>query len=162
MAQPRVRMSPMLMEERSGRSGARGAGGSGEEDDAQEGKRGAQEGVPARRAGAGRAQARNRGEQRHKDDDESGDESGFRGRGVDETDGLELIAGGEAESHQRAGGDLPRADTAPGTVIGDGEDEEGERHARQVERGRGRFGQRRLDEHERRSPHGDDVRSMRR
>ena len=91
-------------------------GGRGEQQDSDEGERGAEIGVPAGRARAGRAQAGDGGEERHQDDDQAGDECGFRGRGADEADGLELVAGGEAEADQCAGGELPALNAAPGSA----------------------------------------------
>ncbi len=55
---------------------------------------------------------------------------------MDEANGLELVARGEAETDDCSSGDVGAADGAPGAVIGDREQSEGQRHADEVE-GRG-------------------------
>ena len=59
--------------------------------------------MPGRSHGRGTQQGDGT-EQRHDHDDESGDECGLGRRGAGQARGLEAVARGEAEAHQRAAG----------------------------------------------------------
>ena len=104
-----------------------------EKQDADEGESGAEKGVPAGCACTGRPKRWCDGEERNEDDDESGDEGGFGGRGAHEADGLELVAGGETEADDGSREDVGAAESVPVAVVGDGKEREGQRHADEVE-----------------------------
>lgn len=116
-----------------GGKGNRVADGSGEQDNAEEGDDGSEPGVPVRALGRWRPQAGDDGEQGDDDDDQARDEGGFGGSGQAESGSLELIAGGETEAGDGAGDEDGWAHPAEVATVDDGEDEEGERHADEIE-----------------------------
>jgi len=135
-------------------------GGSGEQDDAGEGDEGSCERVPAWRVRGARAEAGNGGEQLgehwNQDDDHAGDEGGFRRCGETKAGGLELIAQSEAEADDGAGEEGVASHASEVAAVEDGQAEEGQGHADEVEQEGGDGGERVLDDDEGRAPDGDD------
>ena len=79
-----------------------GSGGRGEEEKTDECQDGSDGDGPARGVCVGGADGWEDVENRNEDDDEAGDESGFRWCGAGEASGLELIACGEEDAYYYA------------------------------------------------------------
>ena len=136
---------------------AGGSGRGGEKEEAGEGENGSDGGGPARRRRVGGTKGRDDGEERDEDDDEAGDEGGLCGGGEGEAGGLELIAGCEEEADDEAGEEGAAADVAELAVVHDGESDEGEGHAEEIEEEWGGVLECVFDEDEGGSPDEDDC-----
>ena len=110
-----------------------GSGRGGEEKQAGEGEKGSDGGGPAWRRCVGGSKGRDDGEERDEDDDQAGDEGGFCGSGASKSGRLELIAGCEEDADDQAGEERVTVDMAELSMIHDGESDECEGHAEQVE-----------------------------
>ena len=114
-----------------------GSSGSGEEEKARKGQERADGGGPAGSGGVGRAQEWDDREKRDEDDDEPGDKGGLGGSSVGQASGLELIAGGKEETDDGTQEEGSTADVAELTVVNDGQCDEGQGHAEEIEEERG-------------------------
>jgi hypothetical protein len=145
-----------LAEAEAGEEVLSGAGWGGEQEQAGECEKRAAVGGESGACGVGCGYARDGAEQRHEDDDETGDEACFgRGRVV-QAEGLELVAEREHQTRQRAEGDFGAWDAAHCGEVDGSEDEKGERHAEKVEEQRRGVCEGGFDEREGRSPDDDD------
>ena len=133
------------------------SGWSGEKEEAGEGEKGSDGGGPARRWRVGGAKRGDDGEERDEDDDEAGDEGGLCGGGEGEAGGLELIAGCEEEADDQAGDEGAAVDVAELAVVHDGQSDEREGHAEEVEEKRGGVLEGVFDEDEGGAPDEDDC-----
>jgi hypothetical protein len=132
-----------------------GVGRGGEQDDAGEGDCGSEPGVPSGSADAARAEGGDGGEHGDQDDDHSGDEGGPGGRGEAEADRLKLVAQGEAEADDGAGGEGAAIHAAEMATVEEGQAGEGEGHADEIEEERGDAGECVLDDYKGRTPDGN-------
>jgi hypothetical protein len=126
-----------------------------EKEQAGEGEKGSDGSRPTRGRCVSGTKGWDDGEERDEDDNEAGDEGRFRGGGAGEAGGLELIAGCEEEADDQTGEECMTAYVAKLTVIHDGECEERERHAEEVEEEGGGILERVFDQDEGGSPDED-------
>ena len=128
-----------------------------EKEQAGEGEKGSDGGGPAWGRCVSGTKCWDEGEERDEHDDEAGDEGRFRGGGAGESCGLELIAGCEEEADDQAGEECVTADVAKLAVVHDGESDEREGHAEEVEEEGGCVLEGVFDEDEGGSPDEDDC-----
>ena len=91
------------------------------------------------------------------DYDEARDEGGFSGGGTGQACGLELITGGKEKADDEAGDEGRRVMLAQLTVVNDGQSDEGQGHAEEIEEQGRSVLEGVLDEDERYAPDGHDC-----